>query len=340
MKIFAHLVVFFVLARGISQATPDLDALEERVRTALSGPEWQIVKDLQSITLMRTNVQFLNPISLPVGRSEEERWRRFSFRSDYRITIRLGTKMTQAEYDDLSAVQRELTIRRTAGFPTNSKDFATRRGQAQALVRLPSYYYSDRFSVYLYTTDFGFLLMQPDSVTITRDKVVAILEELYRKYTTVTDLPKRVGTSPFELALYDSQGLRGGQELFILTNGVAYARIERLPKKGEIGLQERRFKVQLTSNEVQALRTLLDQQQFLTLSVTNSTGVPDEAGSTISLRLADGQRREVFQWKKSEQVGFKAIHQHLLAIIRRAEKTKPVFEGQSLYKWTPEGFDR
>jgi hypothetical protein len=158
--------------------------------------------------------------------------------------------------------------------------------------------------------------------------------------TVGAEHPKQVGTSSFALALYDSHGLWGGQEVFILTNGVAYARLVRPPQKKESGLQERRYKIQLSTNEVQALRALLDQQQFLTLTVTNRTGLPDEPGAVISLRLPAGQRRDVFQWERDALAGFKALHRHLLAIVRRAEKTQPVFQGQSDQLWTPEGFGR
>ncbi|MEI6342024.1 MAG: hypothetical protein WCR07_08705 [Verrucomicrobiota bacterium] len=154
------------------------------------------------------------------------------------------------------------------------------------------------------------------------------------------DPPTRVGASAFALALYDSHGLWGGQELFILTNGVAYARIERRPRNGESGLHERRYKIQLTTNEVRALGTLLDRHDFLTVTVTNRTGVPDETGATISLRLGSLQRRDVFQWERDAQAGFKAIHGHLLSIVHRAEKTQPMFEGPSAYLWAPEAFVR
>ncbi len=154
------------------------------------------------------------------------------------------------------------------------------------------------------------------------------------------ELPKRVGASAFSLALYDGGGLWGTQELFVLTNGVAYARVGRPSKKEEAGMQERRYKTQLTANEVQTLRTLLDQHQVLSLTATNRKGVPDEAGATISLRLAASQRRDVFQWERDAQAGFKAIHHHLLAIIRRVAKTQPVYQGQWVHRWTPEGFDR
>lgn len=154
------------------------------------------------------------------------------------------------------------------------------------------------------------------------------------------DLPKQVGTSAFSLALFDSHGLWGGQELFVLTNGVAYARVEHPPKKNESGLQEQRYQIQLSVDEVQALRRLLDEHRFLTLTVTNRTGVPDEAGATISLRLPAGRRRDVFQLERDSHPDFTAIYNQLLAIVRRAEKTKPVFQGASVYKWAPEGFDR
>jgi hypothetical protein len=105
-------------------------------------------------------------------------------------------------------------------------------------------------------------------------------------------------------------------------------------------LQERRYKIQLSTNEVQILRALLDQHQFLNLIVTNRTGVPDEGGVTISLRLPAGHRRDVFQWDRDADARFKAIHRHLLVIVDRAAKTQPVFQGQSVYRWTPEGFER
>ena len=72
------------------------------------------------------------------------------------------------------------------------------------------------------------------------------------------ELPKRVGTSAFALALYDGHGLWGGQEVFILTNGVAYARVELPPQENESGLQERRYKIQLSANEIQTLADLLN----------------------------------------------------------------------------------
>ena len=158
--------------------------------------------------------------------------------------------------------------------------------------------------------------------------------------TVGADLPTRIGTSAFALALYDSDGLYGGQELFILTNGMAYARAQRPPQKKESGLQERRYRLQLTANEVQTLRALLDRHQFLTLTVPGGTGIPHEQRATIALRLPDGQRRDVFKWQRHPQAGFTAIHRHLLGILHRAEKTQPVFQGESVYAWSPEGFVR
>lgn len=154
------------------------------------------------------------------------------------------------------------------------------------------------------------------------------------------ELPKRIGPSSFGLALYDIQGLWGGQEVFVLTNGVVYARTAQPPKKKENGLQEKRYKIQLSTTELQSLKALLDQHQFLTLTNANRKAVPDESGAIISLRFATNQGHDVFQWEKDAQAGFKAIRLHLISIERRAEKTKPIFQGQLVYEWTPIGFAR
>ena len=150
----------------------------------------------------------------------------------------------------------------------------------------------------------------------------------------------QVSASAFALALYDSHAVWGGRELVILTNGTACARVMRPPQGNEKGLQERRYQIQLPTNELQSLRALLDQHQFLTLTVTNEKPAPDERGVTISLRLAAGERRDVVKWPRPSQAGFTAIHHHLLDIVRRAEKTPPVFQGRAVSSWTPEGFVR
>lgn len=185
MKTSLCVVLFLTLRMGLCFAMPELDALESKIRAELPGTEWQIVKDWRSITVTRSNVQFLNPISLPPA-TESELWNQYSFTSDYRITITLDTKMTQSEYLDLLRVKQNWTAQRTAGMSHNTKDFWSASQGAQGVVRLPSYYLN-RFSVYLYTSDDSFFRIRPDSVTTARDKILAILEKSCSNYSATPE---------------------------------------------------------------------------------------------------------------------------------------------------------
>jgi len=181
-----RILVIFLVTFGVGfcpAATDDFDSLVGKIRIELSGTDWQIVTDRNSITLTTTNVQFLYQVSLPLGMPEKELWDRFSVRSDYRITITFDTKLTQEEYDDLFRLRRTFTAKRTAGLDPRTKDFFGRSIAAEGVVRLPTYYL-DYASIYLYTSDTRFQRIRPDSVHIARDNVVALLEQFCLKYST------------------------------------------------------------------------------------------------------------------------------------------------------------
>jgi hypothetical protein len=141
------------------------------------------------------------------------------------------------------------------------------------------------------------------------------------------------------LALYDGGTLWGGRELFILTNGVCVTRIIRPPKKGESGMKERRCKLQLERTDLDTLRQLLDKHHFYTLTVKDRTGEPDHARTVIHVRLASGQQHDVSKWRGDPHHDFDQIYQHLLRLVERVQKSRPVYEGDSVYKWKPEGFE-
>jgi hypothetical protein len=141
------------------------------------------------------------------------------------------------------------------------------------------------------------------------------------------------------LALYDGGTLWGGREFYILTNGVCVTRVIRPPKAHEAGMQERRCKVQLERTDLDTLRKLLNEHHFFTLTVKDRPGVPDETRTTIYVRLASGQKRDVSKWTRDPDQDFDAIYQHLLRLVERVQKTQPVYEGGSVYRWKPEGFE-
>jgi hypothetical protein len=140
------------------------------------------------------------------------------------------------------------------------------------------------------------------------------------------------------LALYDS-GFFGGRDLFILSNRVALARVERPPQKSESGMQEQRFKIQLVPSDLAKLREVLNAHHFSTITVKERNGIPDERRTLLRIRFSDGQRKEVAKWAADAHQDFDPIYEHLLGIVKRAQKTQPVYEGTADYKWEPEGFE-
>lgn len=176
--------MFLFVASGLCycNATPELDALDDSLKGEALGEEWQILKDWRSITLTRKQVQFLNPIGLPAFETEDELFKEFSFTCDYRITITLDDKLTQSEYEELFRLEHKLTAERIAAEKPNAK------WTKQNLVHLPSYY-TERFSVYIYISDDNFFRTRPASVKTTRDKIMAVLERNFSKYSTEAKPP-------------------------------------------------------------------------------------------------------------------------------------------------------
>jgi hypothetical protein len=186
MKSLQFLLTFLFLQIGPCHAGAELDALEGKIRKELPGSEWQLVKDWRTITIFHHNVRFLNPINPPLGWSDDQLWNKLSFTSDYRITITLDSKLTQSEYDELFRLKNKLTTERTSGAGRNTRVFASESRKAEGVVRLPIYYF-DRFSVYLYTSDDSYFSVRPDSIVDVRDKVLAILEKSYTRYTPTAE---------------------------------------------------------------------------------------------------------------------------------------------------------
>ena len=191
-----YVIAFLLLSLRFVNATPELDTLEQNIRATLRTSEWGLTKDWRSITLVRKNVQFLNPISLPPS-SEDELWKEYSFISDYRITITLDTKLTQSEFDELVRVKRVLATQRTGGIPRPSKELFTATRNSEGIIRLPNYHWN-RFSVYLYTSDDGLFRVRPEAVETLRNNIVAILEKSCTKYS-MTPQPSGAanGSQPF-----------------------------------------------------------------------------------------------------------------------------------------------
>lgn len=181
VRTLAVLIAQIAISTYLCLALPEVDDLAQKIQPLLEGPEWQIVKDISSITVIHKNVQFQNPINLPALLSEKELWERFSITYDYRITISLDTKLSQQEYDKISRLRQDLISQRTAKLERGSREDMHAFREAEHVVRLPVCFLP-RFSVYYYSSDEGFFRLRPESVTRTRDKIVAVLESTGTKY--------------------------------------------------------------------------------------------------------------------------------------------------------------
>jgi hypothetical protein len=114
---------------------------------------------------------------------EKELWDKYSFTSDFRITIRFDTKLTQSEYDRIAGFRNDLTAQRAAALKRDSSEYWSLKSSAKGVLRLPDYY-SEWSSVYFSSSDEGFFRLHPDPVKDARDRIVAILEKSYKKYST------------------------------------------------------------------------------------------------------------------------------------------------------------
>src|SRR5258708_10848346 len=118
----------------------------------LAGAGWEWTEDVSSITLLHRNVRFVNPLSRPAWESEEDKWKD-SFTVDYRITICLDTKLSQAEYDGVSKLRAEFIAERTKGAHRRTKQNYSAFKEAENTLHLPDYYWENN-SVYVYCSDF------------------------------------------------------------------------------------------------------------------------------------------------------------------------------------------
>jgi len=154
-----------------------------------------------------------------------------------------------------------------------------------------------------------------------------------------------VGDSAFTLIFQHHEGfLCEGQmewrELIILTNGTAWGREVTCPAKGQSGFQEKRYRLQMTADELQRLNRELDKHQFMTMTNTSRTNVTrvlkDEAGYSISLRFTSGRRHD-FYWAEGDPFvpHFYPLGDSLYRVYWRAAKTTPVYSGKFERAWRP-----
>jgi hypothetical protein len=136
------------------------------------------------------------------------------------------------------------------------------------------------------------------------------------------------------ILLQDVQGLWGGQNLYIASDGTVVAQIIT-PNRG---LQERRIEFSLPPAKISELIQILNEARFFSIQTEDRLGEPDEAHPTLIVKLKTGQRCMVQKWDGDKHVEFDSIYKWLLAVVDLSKQNKPVYEGPLDWTWKPDGY--
>lgn len=156
--------------------------LLNQIREAF-GPEWTVSTDFVSMVAIRRDAKLLgtrgriDPVLLKEG---EDLWDD-SISSDFRISIFMRPKLTEAEFRELSDLRKKLVEARKPGFSTDIKNAFGQLLEAEGTIELPDFYIGDR-AIYFSYTGQKWAEARPESITACRDKVLEILRKECRPY--------------------------------------------------------------------------------------------------------------------------------------------------------------
>jgi hypothetical protein len=159
----------------------------------------------------------------------------------------------------------------------------------------------------------------------------------YTAHSASTNLPVH------SLVLLDVQGLFGGHDLWIQSNGVAVVKAVRREEKLR-ELQERQYIVRLSDSQMSALGKLLGEQDFLNIKVPERPLAPDEALPIIWVQTKTGARAAAMKPVNDTHKQFDAVYSHLLTLIETIKKGDLGYLGAGAGTYyreqRPDGFPR
>ena len=143
-----------------------------------------------------------------------------------------------------------------------------------------------------------------------------------------------------QIELFDVQGLFGGSNIYISGSGRAVVQTAE-PQPGK-GLMEKRYEMSLEERRVRDLINEFIKNDFLTISIQDRPGVPDEVRQRIVLINHRGESHTIQKWANDRNKGFDEIFHKIKLVQEDLEKkgsSKPVLERK--WDWSdfiPEGF--
>ncbi len=142
----------------------------------------------------------------------------------------------------------------------------------------------------------------------------------------------------FSIELLDVQGLFGGRNVLVSTDGVAWVQTVG-PRAGKGRLVEKQYVLTLSGEELERIRHALVESDFFSLQSEERLGVPDEARPEIVLSKSNGALlHSVAVWEtctlppdayqNSDRHKFDTVYTELRRLeVVAAERTPPVLKG-------------
>lgn len=139
-----------------------------------------------------------------------------------------------------------------------------------------------------------------------------------------------------QVVLLDVQGLEGGKDLWIQSDGKAFCR-HVAHQKGKSGLQETRYEFTLSEKQRSSLLALINKHGFFSIRTNKRSGVPDEARPCIHVKSGTNVHT-VGKWAKDKHGDFDPIYQYLQSVAESGKSGKEFHQGALDWNWKPDGF--
>jgi hypothetical protein len=137
-----------------------------------------------------------------------------------------------------------------------------------------------------------------------------------------------------EAVFHQDAEVFGAGNLFLLPSGVVWVQTID-PAYGRGGYIDRRYRIDATEEERQALSSLAAKTRFFRLESATGRRIPDELTTRITLRRCDGSERLVQQFDHDASASFKQLATFFRTLMGRAATSTPLYEGAPDFKWHP-----
>jgi len=119
------------------------------------------------------------------------------------------------------------------------------------------------------------------------------------------------------VVLLDVQGLFGGRELWLDSDGSAWARVVGPPAPGQAQLPERLLAFTVPAPDMEELARRLAENDPAGMRIPDRPGVPDEARPIVCVQRGE-DLRAVAKWAGDAHAEFDAIYRFLIRLVGRA----------------------